>query len=260
MGRGHGVCIPKRARDMRGLPTVIEWAGWRTIAVTIGFVLFTTSCGGPGNPTAASPNEASRVTNTGTAGPLTVNTAAGGFAVAAPGHVKRWYATFGNFVLCTKGAVGDVTVDGVRLDMDPSTAPLSVRPELRNVVPTDVQKDPVTVRDDYAPVLGALLGKPPFRQRYASGFGGLGRFTDSLANTVIASSCDQTTAAVGAVSSGRVPTTKFSELNFVVRVDPAGGTIRRALVDYHEGVVARTLVINWRMTACGDAVRRFCRG
>ena len=197
--------------------------------------------------------------NSGRKGPLTVNAAAGGFAASAPPHAKRWSVTFENFVLCKTDSSPDIRLQGVRLDTDESTAPASVVPMLRTFTLEEVKSASPHHRSDYAPYLGALLGKPPFNQDYAASFGGAGDYTRVIDGTQISQTCSETDAARGALDGHSVPETPFTELVFVVRVDRDGGTIRRAWLDYTADGLPRTLLINWQMTACGRAVQRHCR-
>lgn len=196
--------------------------------------------------------------NTGREGPLTVNAAAGEFAASAPPHAERWSVTFENFVLCKTESGPDIRLQGVRLDTDESTAPLSVAPMLRTFTLEEVASASPHHRSDYAPYIGALLGRPPFNQVYAAGFGGAGDYTPVIDGTEISQTCAETGAAQGALDAHRVPATPFTELVFVMRVDRDGGTVRRAWLDYTADGQPRSLLINRQMTACGRAVRRHC--
>jgi hypothetical protein len=229
-----------------------------SLGIFIALMLGGLSCSSD-TPDGASPSgESSRLVNTGREGPLSVNAGAGSFSAAAPRASGRWNVTFGNFVLCSTEQDKDLVLDEIRIQTVPGRAPIRVVPTLRTFTIEEVEEATPQRRRDYAPVIGGLLGKPPFNEAYAADFGGAGTYSADIAGTRISEPCADTASAEGALNSGLTPAITFKELVFVVTTGPRGGTIRKAWVDYTADDTPRTLLIDWQMTACGTSVKALC--
>jgi hypothetical protein len=229
---------------------------WVALALSLAT---TVACSGQPalSPDAATPDR--RLVNTGQQGPLTANKATGGFAADRPRGVPgRWFVSFGDFVLCSTEPHAGITIDSVRYAPNSRAAPLRVVPMLRTFTVEEVGAATPERRRDYATYLGALLGRPPYTENYAAGFGGAGHFSAEVEGVHITQDCQDAAEANGLLSGGRAPNSNFVELVFVVTANREGGTIDRAWVDYTANGRARTLRLDWSMTACGTRVRSLC--
>ncbi|MFD5989710.1 hypothetical protein [Streptomyces cyaneofuscatus] len=156
---------------------------------------------------------------------------AGGYVVLSEAGVHPWVGTFGAHLLCVEGK-RKVTINRVRYQTP--VRPLDVDLMLREV-------------DTDASVLVSAQGNPPELADQESGARHeiAGKFESLRAGHAIERPC------------GNGYDRGFTELLFVVKVDPRGGVIDHVRIDYaidgHPG--DRTVELDWKIILCGDAVR-----
>lgn len=216
------------------------------ILLAITLITVMTSCSG-------GEQESKRPVSDSAEGPLSGGVGAGGSSLDPPAGRTRWFGTFGAFVLCRKNDAIRIELERVRYRI--AERPISVTPMLRSFSLAELQPLSRSARADFNPVLAALGRPPRFDQPYATELSMPGNYTSTIAGLEITPTCKEKLAAEDALSTGRIPSTTFTELMFVLEVDRDGGRVDKAFVDYLANGKPRTLRLDWEMAACGSAIQ-----
>lgn len=165
---------------------------------------------------------------------LSATSAEGGVSLAAP-RARLWQGTFGGLVLCARSAGDRVELQRVRVEED--VHPLGIRHLIR-MLPESTARPGRAVAD---PVYSS---KGPAERLDVRG-----ATLRPVRGTVIDQPC----------AEARHEERRFTELLTELTVDRRGGGIRTTYLDYAAAGRPYTLVIPWRMIACGSRTpARYC--
>lgn len=170
-------------------------------------------------------------------GVLSASSGSGGSSIY-PTPPPPWTASFGTFLLCVRHPGQSVRIDGVRADV--AGSPLEVKHVLRVVPPAGERRSGFA----WGPYQSSAAAFP--RSGVGRSYGGTLR---PAAGAVISQTC---------ASAREAPANGYTDLLTELTVDARGGEAERTFVDYTSSGRRYTLVIRWKMTACGTQIREHC--